>query len=286
MGSLFQTFDRVPFTCFASSASKMNESASENDCEDVWASIKATAEKQVQTEPMLASFLHATVLNHRRFEDAVSYQLAGELDFGSLRGMQMRDIIDAAFENDSEIIDCIKADILAVRDRDPSVSCCLVPLLYLKGVHALTAYRVAHWLWGQDRKLLAAHIQNLMSIAFGVDIHPAARIGRGVFMDHATSIVIGETAVVADNVSMLHEVTLGGTGKESGDRHPKVHQNVLIGAGAKILGNVTIGEGAKIGAGSVVLTDVPAHCTFAGVPATNVGRPCNHNPSEAMDHQI
>lgn len=265
----------------------MTESILETDCDtDVWSSIKATAEQQVQKEPMLASFLHATVLNHRHFEDAVSYQLASGLDFGSLRGMQMRDIIDAAFEAKPEIADCIKADILAVRDRDPSVKCCLVPLLYLKGVHALTAYRVAHWLWNEDRRLLAAHVQNLMSIAFGVDIHPAAKLGQGLFMDHATSIVIGETAVVADNVSMLHEVTLGGTGKETGDRHPKVHRNVLIGAGAKILGNVTIGEGAKIGAGSVVLTDVPAHCTFAGVPAVHVGNPCNNIPSAEMDHQI
>ena len=253
---------------------------------DVWASIQETAAQQVQKEPMLASFLHATVLNHSHFEDAVSYQLAGGMDFGSLRGMQMRDIIGGAFEADPEIIECIKADILAVLDRDPSVNCCLVPLLYLKGVQALMAYRVAHWLWNQDRQLLAAHVQNLMSIAFGVDIHPAAKLGRGLFMDHATSIVIGETAVVADNVSMLHEVTLGGTGKQTGDRHPKVQQNVLIGAGAKILGDVTIGQGAKIGAGSVVLTDVPAHCTFAGIPAVHVGSPCNTIPAEAMDHQI
>lgn len=264
----------------------MTNLTSTSATQDVWASIKETAARQVLKEPMLASFLHATVLNHRHFEDAVSYQLASEMDFGSLRGMQMRDIIDAAFESDPEIIESIKADILAVLDRDPSVNCCLVPLLYLKGVHALMAYRVAHWLWNQDRQLLAAHVQNLMSIAFGVDIHPAAKLGKGLFMDHATSIVIGETAVVADNVSMLHEVTLGGTGKETGDRHPKVQQNVLIGAGAKILGNVTVGHGAKIGAGSVVLTDVPAHCTFAGIPAVHVGSPCNNIPSEAMDHQI
>ena len=235
---------------------------------------------------MLGSFLHATVLNHQHFADAVSYQLASEMGFGSLRGMQMRDIIDTALESDPEIIESIKADILAVLDRDPSVNCCLVPLLYLKGVQALMTYRISHWLWNQDRQLLAAHFQNLMSITFGVDIHPAAKLGRGLFMDHATSIVIGETAVVKDNVSMLHEVTLGGTGKQTGDRHPKVQQNVLIGAGAKILGNVTVGAGAKIGAGSVVLTDVPPHSTFAGVPAIHVGNPYNDIPSEAMDHQI
>ncbi|MEZ6123398.1 MAG: serine O-acetyltransferase [Planctomycetaceae bacterium] len=252
----------------------------------VWRSIRETAEQHVRDEPTLASFLYATILNHDRFEDALSYHLAGKLDFGALRGMQVREIIDSALQNDSSISEAIRADIFAVRERDPAVNCCLVPLLYLKGIHALSAYRIAHWLWNDGRRFLAVHLQNLISEGFGVDIHPAARIGKGILMDHATSIVIGETAVVDDDVSMLHEVTLGGTGKETGDRHPKVRRGVLIGAGAKILGNVEIGEGAKIGAGSVVLENVPPHSTYAGVPAVRVGKPHSSCPSHEMNHGI
>lgn len=252
----------------------------------VWQAIRDTAHQHVEAEPMLGSFLYATILNHDRFEEAVSYHLAGKLDFGDLRGMQMRDIIDMALRGDAEIGESIRADIFAVRDRDAAVDCCLVPFLYMKGIHALAAYRVANWLWKDGRQLLAVHLQNLISEGFGVDIHPAATIGKGILMDHATSVVIGETAVVDDNVSMLHEVTLGGTGKETGDRHPKVRHGVLLGAGAKVLGNVEIGEGAKIGAGSVVLTDVPAHCTYAGVPAVLVGKPQTAEPSLDMNHGI
>lgn len=241
---------------------------------------------QVESEPMLASYLHATVLNHENFADAVSFHLAGKLKSQTLSGMQFREIMQTAMRSDPGIADAVQADILAVRERDPAVACCLVPLLYLKGVHALSSYRIAHWLWNNERTLLAVHLQNRISEAFGVDIHPAARIGKGILMDHATSVVIGETAVVGDNVSMLHEVTLGGTGKASGDRHPKVRRNVLIGAGAKILGNVEVGEGAKIGAGSVVLDDVPPHSTVAGVPAIAVGRPATDQPALYMNHGI
>lgn len=241
---------------------------------------------QVESEPMLASYLHAAVLNHENFADAVSFHLAGKLKSQTLSGMQFREIMQKAMRSDPGIADAIQADILAVRERDPAVACCLVPLLYLKGVHALSSYRIAHWLWNNGRTLLAVHLQNRISEAFGVDIHPAARIGKGILMDHATSVVIGETAVVGDNVSMLHEVTLGGTGKASGDRHPKVHRDVLIGAGAKILGNVEVGEGAKIGAGSVVLADVPPHSTVAGVPAVAVGRPDTDQPALYMNHGI
>lgn len=252
----------------------------------VWKSLRQTALEHVDRQPTLASFLHATILNHDRFEDAVSYHLAGKLDAASLTAMQLREIIDSALASDPKIAEAIKADIFAVRERDPAVNCCLVPLLYLKGIHALSSYRIANWLWKHDSQILALHLQNRISEVFSVDIHPAARIGKSILVDHATSVVIGETAVVEDNVSMLHEVTLGGTGKESGDRHPKVRHGVLIGAGAKILGNVEVGEGAKIGAGSVVLTDVPPHCTFAGVPATNVGRTRCDEPSQEMNHGI
>lgn len=252
----------------------------------IWSSIRDAATKNAAAEPMLASFLHATVLNHERFEDAVSYHLAGKLDSSTLSAMQLREVFQEAMVSDKSISQAICDDIRAVQDRDPAISCCLVPLLYLKGVHALASHRVGHWLWNQGRKLLALHLQNRISEAFGVDIHPAARIGRGILMDHATSIVIGETAVIDDDVSLLHEVTLGGTGKATGDRHPKVRRGVLIGAGAKILGNVVIGEGAKIGAGSVVLRDVAPHCTVAGVPAVVVGRPCSESPAHDMDHKI
>lgn len=252
----------------------------------IWSSIRERALDRVASEPMLASFLHATVLNHERFEDAVSYHLAGKLASSTLSAMQLREIILEAMLKDPCIAEAVCADIRAVRERDPAVTCNLVPLLFLKGVHALIGYRIAHWLWGEGRELLALYLQNRISEAFGVDIHPAAKIGRGILMDHATSIVIGETAVIEDDVSLLHEVTLGGTGKSSGDRHPKVRRGVLIGAGAKILGNVEIGEGAKIGAGSVVLKHVAPHCTVAGVPAVVVGKPCSDNPALDMDHEI
>lgn len=262
-----------------------SEAAVETDlC--VWSAIRTEAARQVAAEAMLASFLHATVLNHDCIEDAISFHLSGKLGAGSLSPMQLREVMDEAMKRDTSIANAACADIRAVRERDPAINCCLVPLLYVKGVHALIAHRIGHWLWYQGRRLLALHLQNRVSETFGVDIHPAARIGSGILMDHATSIVVGETAVIEDNVSLLHEVTLGGTGKITGDRHPKVRRGVLIGAGAKILGNVEIGEGAKIGAGSVVLNDVAPHCTVAGVPAVVVGRPCTDNPALDMDQHI
>ena len=252
----------------------------------VWNSIRAAAAEEAVREPMLAGFLHATILNHEQLEDAVSFHLAPRLATSSLSSMATRDVIEEALRDDLSIGQAIRCDICAVRDRDPATGCCLVPLLYLKGVHSLISHRVSHWLWNAGRRGMALYLQNRMSEVFGVDIHPAARIGKGILIDHATSVVIGETAVIEDNVSMLHEVTLGGTGKESGDRHPKVRQGVLIGAGAKILGNVEIGAGAKVGAGSVVLEDVPAHCTVAGVPAELVGHPDVDEPALEMNQKF
>jgi serine O-acetyltransferase len=200
--------------------------------------------------------------------------------------MLVRELIADAVEASPGIGQSIRADIRAIRDRDPAAKRFSEPFLYFKGFHALQTHRVAHWLWLEGRHALALFLQNRTSEVFAVDIHPAARIGNGILMDHATGVVVGETAVIEDNVSILHEVTLGGTGKAEGDRHPKVRHGVLIGAGAKILGNVEVGRGAKVGAGSVVLEDVPPHCTVAGVPAKIIGTPDVDEPALEMDHRL
>lgn len=254
--------------------------------DDLWEEIRTETKTAIQREPILASFLHATILNHSSLENALSFHLANKLDSATVSAMQIREVIDQALSEDSTIACAIRADILAVRERDSACDELSTPLLYFKGYHALQSYRIAHWLWQQQRYSLALFFQNRISMVFGVDIHPAARIGKGILMDHATGVVIGETAVVGDNVSIMQSVTLGGTGKEHGDRHPKVGCGVLISAGAKILGNIKIGNGAKIGAGSVVLQDVPQHTTVAGVPAKIVGAPSSEQPALDMDHQI
>ncbi len=252
----------------------------------VWSRVCEEAAAMVADEPLLASYVHATVLKHDDMESALSYQLAHKLGSVEVRAMLVREVFDEALRTDPRIAAAARADIVAVNERDPACTSYLEPLLYFKGYHALQAYRVAHWLWRQGRRHVALYLQNRISETFAVDIHPAARIGRGIMIDHATSVVVGETAVVEDDVSMLHEVTLGGTGKKGGDRHPKVRHGVLIGAGAKILGNVEIGEGSRIGAGSVVLDDVPPHCTVVGVPAKVVGCAGCDRPSQNMDHRI
>jgi serine O-acetyltransferase len=252
----------------------------------VWQRIREEVAAQANREPILASFLHAVVLNHDRLEDALSFHLATKLASQSLPDMLVRELIDATLDGNSEIGDAVRTDIRAIAERDPASHGYSPPFLYFKGFLALQSYRVAHALWQEDRRLLAIHLQNRVSEVFGIDIHPAAQIGKGLLLDHGTSIVIGETAVVEDNVSMLHEVTLGGTGKQTGDRHPKVRHGVLIGAGAKVLGNVEIGVGAKIAACSVVLDDVPPHTTVAGIPARIVGRPDADEPALDMNQQF
>jgi serine O-acetyltransferase len=265
----------------------MSQSSQHSSTSDpIWLAICAEARSEVEREPVLASFLHATILKHSRLEDALSFHLAGKLATETLSPMLVRELIDETFDASPDIGRAIRDDLQAVRERDPASRGYSAPFLYFKGFHALQAYRVAHWLWRHERRLLAVHLQNRISEVFGVDIHPAARIGNGVMIDHGTSVVIGETAVVEDNVSMLHEVTLGGTGKETGDRHPKVRRGVLIGTGAKVLGNIEIGAGAKIGAGSVVLDAVPPHHTVAGVPAKIVGRSTVDEPALEMDQQF
>lgn len=252
----------------------------------LWQRIREEVAREAGREPVLASFLHATVLNHKSLEDALGFLLAGKLECPVLPAMLIRELIADAVEASPGIGRSIRTDIRAICDRDPAAKHFSEPLLYFKGFHALQTHRVAHWLWQQGREALALFLQNRTSEVFGVDIHPAARIGDGILMDHATGVVVGETAVIEDNVSILHEVTLGGTGKADGDRHPKVRHGVLIGAGAKILGNVEIGRGAKIGAGSVVLEDVPPHCTVAGVPAVIIGAPNVDEPALEMDHRL
>jgi serine O-acetyltransferase len=258
----------------------------EPSVDPVWQAIRAEVEREVEREPILASFLHATILRHNRLEEALSFHLAGKLGGPSLAEMLVREVFDEALNASPAIVESVRADLRAVKERDPASDTFSQPFLYFKGFQALQAYRIGHWLWEQQRKSLAIFLQNRISQVFGVDIHPAARLGHGILIDHGTGVVIGETAVVENDVSMLHEVTLGGTGKETGDRHPKVREGVLIGAGAKILGNVEIGKGAKVGAGSVVLTNVPPHCTAAGVPARIVGCPQEAEPALSMNHRL
>lgn len=252
----------------------------------VWETICCEVGESIRREPLLASFLHAVVLNHASLEDALSFHLASKLGSSTLPEISVRDVIDEALANAPDIGRAVRDDIVAVHTRDPACRSYSMSLLYFKGFHAIQAHRVAHYYWNRGREDLALFLQSRISEVFGVDVHPAARLGRGVLMDHATGVVIGETAVVGNNVSLLHHVTLGGTGKEIGDRHPKVGNGVLISVGASVLGNVTIGDGAKVAAHAVVLTDMPPHSTFAGVPARMVGRPTQDEPALAMDHSI
>jgi len=252
----------------------------------VWASLRSEAEKAAREEPALASLLNAVILSHDRLGDALSYQLARKLGDQELRAMSAREISEEAYEADPSLVAAAEADLRAVFERDPATKGYVQPFLFFKGFLALQTHRVSHWLWTHSRETLALYLQSRSSEVFAVDIHPNARIGSGVFLDHGTGIVIGETAVVDDDVSMLHGVTLGGTGAQRGDRHPKIRKGVLLGAGAKVLGNIEIGEYAKIASGSVVLKPVPAHCTAAGVPARLVNCPSCSEPARTMDHTL
>lgn len=252
----------------------------------VWEDIRSAAEQITATEAILGRFLQATILDQPRFEASLAFHLANKLENQTTAAETLLPVFNEAMAADVRIGQATRNDLLAVKNRDSACNCLSTPFLYFKGFHALQVYRVAHWLWQQDRKPLAFFLQSLVSSTLGVDIHPAAKIGSGILMDHATGIVIGETAVVGNNVSLMQSVTLGGTGKEHGDRHPKVRDGVLISAGAKILGNIEIGEGAKVGASSVVLQAVPAHTTVAGVPARIVGHPTSDQPALDMNHGI
>jgi serine O-acetyltransferase len=258
-----------------------------NPCnETLWQTLIEEITITVGDEPLLAGFLHATILNHQDIGSALSFHLANKLHSDITPALFLREIFDNAFTDDPSIIDSVRCDIIANFERDSACHNFSTPFLYYKGFHALAAFRVAHWLWQHQRQSLALVLQNRISVVFGVDINPAATIGKGIMFDHATALVIGETAVVEDCVSIMQSVTLGGTGKETGDRHPKVRRGVLIGPGATILGNIEIGEGSKIAAASVVLKDVPAHSIVAGVPGKVVGTTSNDDPAEKMDHGL
>jgi serine O-acetyltransferase len=252
----------------------------------VWAALRNEAAHLAEQEPSLASLLNAVVIRHANLASALSYQIARKLGDQELRAMSLRELAEEAYAGDPAIIGQAEADLRAVFERDPACKGYVQPFLYFKGFQALQTYRIAHRLWLCGREAIAHYLQSRMSELFQVDIHPAAVIGSGAFFDHGTGIVIGETAVVGDNVSMLQGVTLGGTGAERGDRHPKIGAGVLLGAGAKVLGNITVGDYAKIASGSVVLKPVPAHCTAAGVPARLVNCPTCPEPARSMDHTL
>ncbi|XP_057492525.1 serine acetyltransferase 4-like isoform X1 [Actinidia eriantha] len=250
----------------------------------IWDAVREEAKLEAEKEPILSSFLYASILSHDCLERALGFVLANRLQSPTLLATQLMDIFCDIIMDDQGIQRSIRLDVQAFKDRDPSCLSYCSALLYLKGYHSLQAYRVAHALWNQGRKVLALALQSRISEVFGVDIHPAANIGEGILLDHATGVVVGETAVIGSRVSLMQGVTLGGTGKEIGDRHPKVGEGALIGASATILGNIKIGEGAMIAAGSLVLKDVPPHSMVAGIPAKVIGYVDEQNPSLTMKH--
>ncbi|XP_065857769.1 serine acetyltransferase 2-like [Euphorbia lathyris] len=250
----------------------------------IWDAVKQEAKLEADKEPILSSFLYASILSHNRLEQALAFVLANRLQNSTLLATQLLDIISDVIMHDRGIQHSIRLDLQAFKDRDPACLSYCSALLYLKGYHSLQSYRIAHVLWNQGRKVLASALQSRISEVFGVDIHPAAKIGEGILLDHGTGVVIGETAVIGNRVSLMHGVTLGGTGKEIGDRHPKVGDGALIGACATILGNIKIGEGAMVAAGSLVLKDVHPHSMIAGIPAGVIGYLNEKVPSLTMKH--
>jgi len=258
----------------------------EERADPVWARIRSEAEAIVRQEPQMASFIHESVLGHDSLASAVVQRIADRLDHAVMSGEAISVAFLDALADLPELADAFRSDVVATYDRDPATTRFIEPLLYFKGFHAIQTHRLAHWLWGKHRRDFALYLQCRSSAVFQVDIHPAAKIGRGIFLDHATGVVVGETAVIEDDVSMLHGVTLGGTGNENGDRHPKIRKGVMIGAGAKILGNIEIGHCARIAAGSVVLKPVPHNVTVAGVPARVIGEAGCAEPSRTMDQML
>jgi serine O-acetyltransferase len=256
------------------------------DAQWLWQRIRAEGRQLVNSEPLLASFYHANLLHHDSLASALAFLIASKLGDRDVPAMLLRQVCDEAYTAEPVLIEDAAADCLAHYDRDPACQRYSMPLLHFKGFHAVQAYRIAHWLWLQQRRSLALFMQNRIASVFDVDIHPAAQIGSGLMVDHGTGVVIGETAVLGNNISMLHAVTLGGCGTDPIRRHPLVHDGVLIASGAKLLGPIDVGAGAKIAAGSVVLDDVPPLSTVAGVPARVVGKPHEAAPAFDMDQQV
>jgi len=254
--------------------------------EVIWEMIKEQAILITTEEAVLTPVFAESILKKSSLAEAISSKLARKLASASMTSEVLEPILTKALLDIPQIVNSATADLLAIEERDPACHHLINPLLFYKGFHAISTYRIAHQFWKADRHSLALYLQSLASEAFGVDIHPAAEIGCGILLDHATSFVVGETAIIEDNVSILHEVTLGGTGKECGNRHPVVRSGVLLGAGAKVLGRVEIGQNAKIGAGSVVLEDVSPNTTVAGVPAKVMAENQINSPAEAMDQSL
>lgn len=252
----------------------------------IWDSLKSEARAAADHDPFMATFLYSTVINHKSLEDAVIYRISERLDHPDMPAVLLRQTFEEMCNENPEWSDIIRVDIQAYYDRDPVCTRYIEPVLYFKGFHAIQTYRLANWLLKRGRKDFALYLQSRSSSVFQTDINPAARIGRGFFLDHATGLVVGETAAIGDNVSILQGVTLGGTGKEAGDRHPKIGNGVLIGAGAKVLGNISVGDCSRIAAGSVVLKPVPSKTTVAGVPARIVGEAGCSEPSRSMDQML
>ena len=252
----------------------------------VWARIRTEAKAAIEKEPLLGGLIHTSLLHHASLESALAYRLSVKLASREMSEQILREIADEAHAEDASLGIAARADIIAVFDRDPACHSFIQPLLFFKGFQAIQCYRVGNWLWQRGRKDLAYFVQMRVSEVFGVDVHPGAILGKGILMDHAHSIVVGETAVISDNVSMLHSVTLGGTGKDDGDRHPKIGEGVMLGAGAKVLGNISVGRCSRVAAGSVVLAEVPCCKTVAGVPARIVGEAGCDQPSATMNQLL
>jgi len=252
----------------------------------IWDDLCAEAIAARVNDPALQRAMNSAVLYHASFAQALGHRVAQKLANHDIDVDELLSVISQALLSDPGILQSAAADLLAVKERDPSNQEILTPFLYFKGFLALQGQRIAHWLWTHDRLHLARHMQSRISEVLGVDIHPAARMGKGIMLDHGSGLVIGETAVVEDDVSILQNVTLGGTGKEAGDRHPKIRRGVLIGAGAKILGNIEIGVGSKVGAGSVVVFPVAPFTSVVGIPARPVGRPHTSLPGVTMDQSL